>query len=78
MRILIDMGHPAHVHFFKNFIRSRIIHEPSIILTDIKLDSDNCLWHAGVVHRMILHLIFFQRGQQLCNGDEHNIIRMVK
>ena len=22
MRILIDMGHPAHVHFFKNAIRS--------------------------------------------------------
>lgn len=21
MRILIDMGHPGHVHLFKNFIR---------------------------------------------------------
>ncbi len=20
MRILVDIGHPAHVHFFKNFI----------------------------------------------------------
>jgi len=33
MRILVDIGHPAHVHFFKNFIREMEKREHTALLT---------------------------------------------
>ena len=33
MRILVDIGHPAHVHYFKNFTKSVIAHSAEVLFT---------------------------------------------
>ena len=50
MNILVDIGHPAHVHFFKGFLGEARSRGDRIVVTTRNKEITNALLDLSLIH----------------------------